>query len=161
MPEAEPAVKVNPVKVTLEAQSILSIRDTVNLEEMEQIHATLYGELGAFMGKNGIEQSAMPIAITHKWDPPKFIDMECGIPIGAMDIATEGRVKLNTTHVGDAMKVEHWGDYHELEGTYNAFFDWLEKEGIEPAGAPWEVYITDPGTEPDVAKWLTEIYVPL
>jgi hypothetical protein len=25
----------------------------------------------------------------------------------------------------------------------------------------WEVYLTDPGTEPDTSKWRTEVFVPL
>lgn len=32
---------------------------------------------------------------------------------------------------------------------------------LEAAGAPWEVYVTDPGAEPDQSKWRTDIFFPL
>ena len=37
----------------------------------------------------------------------------------------------------------------------------MESEGLEGAGAPWEVYVTDPGAEPDQSKWRTEIFFPV
>jgi effector-binding domain-containing protein len=38
---------------------------------------------------------------------------------------------------------------------------WLEENARCVAGSPWEVYATDPGAEPDVSKWVTEVYYPL
>ena len=37
----------------------------------------------------------------------------------------------------------------------------MASQGLEGAGAPWEVYVTDPATEPDQAKWRTEIFFPV
>ena len=113
------------------------------------------------MGANDIRQSAMPVAISHKWDPPDFIDIECGIPVDASDIKTQGHVKLSSLPAGNALKVEHWGDYNKLESTYEALYEWMEQNDLAANGPSWEVYVTDPGDEPDVDKWLTEIYVPV
>ncbi|ALO14213.1 Transcriptional regulator, effector-binding domain/component [Salinivirga cyanobacteriivorans] len=33
--------------------------------------------------------------------------------------------------------------------------------GLEAAGSPWEVYLTDPQTEKDTSKWLTKMYQPV
>jgi AraC family transcriptional regulator len=37
----------------------------------------------------------------------------------------------------------------------------MKSQGLEPAGAPWEVYVTDPGAEPDPSKWRTDIFFPV
>ena len=39
--------------------------------------------------------------------------------------------------------------------------EWIVREGLEPAGVPWEVYVTDPGAEPDPSKWRTDLYFPV
>ncbi len=36
----------------------------------------------------------------------------------------------------------------------------MEENGLRPAGAPWEWYVTDPAEHPDPADWRTEIYWP-
>ena len=37
----------------------------------------------------------------------------------------------------------------------------MKSEGLEAGGAPWEVYVTDPGAEPDKSKWRTDIFFPV
>jgi effector-binding domain-containing protein len=38
---------------------------------------------------------------------------------------------------------------------------WIEAEGLRPGDAPWESYITDPGSVPDPKDWKTELFWPL
>jgi AraC family transcriptional regulator len=38
---------------------------------------------------------------------------------------------------------------------------WIEANGHRAAGAPWEVYITDPADHPEPADWRTEVIWPL
>jgi len=37
----------------------------------------------------------------------------------------------------------------------------IEENEKEINGASWEVYITDPMSEPDTSKWVTQIYYPV
>jgi effector-binding domain-containing protein len=55
----------------------------------------------------------------------------------------------------------HAGPYETLSDTYQAIETWLASTGKVPSGPPWEIYLTDPSTEPDPAKWLTEVIFPL
>ena len=43
---------------------------------------------------------------------------------------------------------------------YQALASWVSSHGGEPAGDPWEVYFSDPASEPDPATWRTEIVQP-
>jgi AraC family transcriptional regulator len=38
---------------------------------------------------------------------------------------------------------------------------YLNKNKLNIAGAPWEVYVTDPGVEPDSSKWYTQVIYPI
>jgi hypothetical protein len=52
----------------------------------------------------------------------------------------------------------------ELDGLRNAceqLVAWVEERDEEAAGPHWETYVTDPRTEPDTSKRITEIYLPL
>jgi AraC family transcriptional regulator len=55
----------------------------------------------------------------------------------------------------------HRGAYDTLTETHAAIERWIDEQKLERAGAPWEIYITDPGERPDPATWETEIYYPL
>jgi AraC family transcriptional regulator len=53
------------------------------------------------------------------------------------------------------------GPYETLHETHAAVERWIEANGGKVAGAPWEVYLTDPGEVPDPAEWQTEIVWPV
>jgi effector-binding domain-containing protein len=43
---------------------------------------------------------------------------------------------------------------------YEAPASWVSSHGGEPAGGLWQVYFSDPASEPDPATWRTEIVQP-
>jgi effector-binding domain-containing protein len=53
------------------------------------------------------------------------------------------------------------GPYDTLGETYAALMRWIGEQGRVVAGPMWEVYWTDPGTEPDPARWRTEVIIPV
>ncbi|MYG02265.1 MAG: hypothetical protein F4173_08285 [Acidobacteriia bacterium] len=62
---------------------------------------------------------------------------------------------------GTMATVTHIGPYEGLPNTWAALTEWIRSQGLEAAGAPWEVYVTDPGAEPDQSKWRTDIFFPV
>lgn len=62
---------------------------------------------------------------------------------------------------GAAATTIHAGPYDTLGEAYAAVEGWIESEGLEPAGAPWECYVTDPAEFPDPKDWRTEIFWPV
>jgi AraC-like DNA-binding protein len=55
----------------------------------------------------------------------------------------------------------HAGPYETLQEAYAALESWIESNGLRPAGAPWEDYITDPAEFPDPKDWKTEVCWPV
>ena len=52
-------------------------------------------------------------------------------------------------------------DAEQLARFYGRLLGWVGKNGLTPRGGTWEVYWTDPGLEPDAAKWRTQLFVPV
>jgi AraC family transcriptional regulator len=62
---------------------------------------------------------------------------------------------------GPAATTVHAGPYDTLAEAYAALEGWIESQGLQRAGAPWESYITDPAEHPDPKDWKTEVCWPV
>ena len=101
----------------------------------------------------------MPFAIYHSMDGD-MVDFECGIPT-VSPMESVGRAQAGGLPGGTVATVTHMGPYDALRQTWAALTEWMSSQGLQPAGAPWEVYVTDPGAEPDQSKWRTDIFFPV
>jgi effector-binding domain-containing protein len=88
-----------------------------------------------------------------------LVDAEAGFPVSA-PVPTRGRVIPSTLPGGPVAVTVHYGRYEDLTAAYEAVAEWLKEHGYEPAGPHWEVYYTDPQTEPDSARWRTDLVAP-
>ena len=141
------------------AQPILGIRATTTMEKVPQLLGELFGEVYEFMRGKGLEPAGMPLTIYHSMDGDG-LEMECAMPVSAPTEGS-GRISGGELPATLAAVTTHVGPYDQLPGAWAQLTDWMEREGLAPAGAPWEVYATDPGAEPDPAKWQTDIVFPV
>ena len=143
----------------LEAQSIVGIRTTVAMKEIGQVIGALLGEVHGYIQSSGQRPAGMPIAIYHSV-PTDTVEFECAIPV-ASPLPGAGRVRPGELPAGTAATVTHVGPYDNLPQTWAALHAWMQSQNLEAAGAAWEVYVTDPGSEPDQSKWRTDIFFPV
>jgi AraC family transcriptional regulator len=90
---------------------------------------------------------------------PGLLAIDVGFQLAA-PAPGEGAVEAGALEGGPAVVAVHGGPYEQLAETYAAIERWMEENGLRPAGAPWEWYVTDPAEHPDPANWRTEIYWP-
>lgn len=64
----------------------------------------------------------------------------------------------SVTLSGKAIKINYYGSYDGSGAAHNAMETYGIENGLTIAPPAIELYITDPTTEPDTSKWLTEIY---
>ncbi|MFP5252890.1 MAG: GyrI-like domain-containing protein [Actinomycetes bacterium] len=83
------------------------------------------------------------------------LDVEAGFPVSDV-LAPAGRVVASTLPGGHVASTVHVGSYTEVGAAYDAAAEFLTDEGYEVAGAPWEVYLDEPG----VPQPRTEVFVP-
>jgi AraC family transcriptional regulator len=91
---------------------------------------------------------------------PGLLTFEVGVPLAAAGTGA-GDVEAGALPAGPAACAIHAGPYDGLPDSYAALERWMEAEGLRPAGAPWEAYLTDPAEHPDPADWRTEICWPV
>lgn len=164
----------------LDAQPIVGIRMTTTTDKLAEIMGPLFGEVYGYIQHNGQQPAGMPLSIYHRMEGGPQLDpecapedadsahpeggheleLECAMPVPApMDGA--GRVQPSELPACKAATVTHLGPYDDLPKTWNALAQWMGSQGLQPASAPWEVYVTDPTMEPDQSKWRTDIYFPV
>ncbi len=160
---AEELPKINSVKVEktqINQQWFLSIRDTIDPMEMNNIHGKMYSQINVFMDEKDIEMEDSPLVIYHFWSD-SIIDIEAGIPIRDSIFIEDKAIKLNKINSGNVVTAIHYGPYERLIETYNGINEWMRRNEVFVTGPPWEKYITDPATEPNPDKWQTGIYFPV
>jgi effector-binding domain-containing protein len=91
--------------------------------------------------------------------PDDGFAIEAGFPIAA---PVDGADPVEAAELpgGNAAAAWHIGPYNTMEPTYAAIQAWIEERGGVPNGAAWEIYHSDPATEPNPATWRTEIVQP-
>ena len=143
----------------LEAQPIMGIRATVSMQDIGNAMGPLFGEVHGYVLRNGGKPAGMPLALYHSI-PAETVDLECAIPVES-PLPGAGRVHAGELPAGTAATVTHVGPYDNLPQTWAALTEWMQSQGLQAAGAPWESYVTDPGAEPDQSKWRTDIFFPV
>ena len=143
----------------LQAQPYLGISERYRDGQPRCDHGPLFGELCSYIKESGKTLAGIPVAIHHSMDGGN-VDVECGMPVAEPMSGTE-RIRGGMLPGGTVATVTHLGPYDDLPGTWSALTAWMQAQGLEAAGAPWEVYVTDPGAEPDTSKWRTDIYFPV
>ena len=143
----------------IDTQPVLSIRATATMDKIGEVMGPLFGEVYGCIQQSGQEPAGMPFAIYHSMDGD-MVDFECGIPT-VSPMESVGRAQAGGLPGGTVATVTHMGPYDALRQTWAALTEWMSSQGLQPAGAPWEVYVTDPGGEPDQSKWRTDIFFPV
>ncbi|MBD80445.1 MAG: hypothetical protein CL840_16130 [Crocinitomicaceae bacterium] len=146
-------------EVVVEAIPYLSMTDSCTVEMISESLGKMYGAIMGHCGENQVESAGAPFAIYHSWDG-KATRVEAGIPLAEAIKGTDA-IESKTLYAGNALKLVYMGPYDQGEVAHNAVADYAEANGKEIVGPPWEVYVTDPGNEPDPNKYITEIYYPI
>jgi effector-binding domain-containing protein len=142
------------------SQMALGIKVESGMDNMGDVMGNSFGKLMEYAGKSSVETGGMPFAIWYQWeDTTKFV-YECAIPV-LKKVKSEGDIRFFNTYAGKVVTAEHWGDYSTSGNSWAAVMKYVEDNKLEPNGDPYEVYVTDPGTEPNPEKWLTVLYYPV
>lgn len=144
---------------TIPPQTIISIRESCKPAEISQKLGTIYREIMAFIQANGLKQAGPVLSIYHSYTPDK-VDMEPAIPVDRIAKPT-GKIKIGELRGNDVVVGYHYGSYESVGASYQILDEWIKKNNKNISGPSWEVYLTDPTTEPDTNKWLTKIYYPV
>lgn len=136
------------------------MRATLPVAEIGPWLGAAYGAIAKAVTESGAAIIGMPFARYHRrGEAAAEFDVEAGFPVDRA-IDSVGDILPSVLPAGNVATTIHVGPYDEMAPTYEALYRWVRERSAEPAGDPWEVYRTDPGAEPDPAKWQTEVVLP-
>lgn len=160
--EAKPKYSLKITEETVPPVSYIGLGTTMSPKDPEAISAKMekmYTELFGVLKKSNVEMNGHPFSLYPKWSE-ESMDMVCALPVNP-DAKLPAKYKIMNTSGGKAIKGIHYGSYYNLEASHNEVNRYISNKNLEYNGVPWEVYITDPTTETDTSKWVTEIYYPV
>lgn len=142
-----------------EPQSVAVIRDECQMSQLSERLGEIFPAVYAAVAAQGIAPTQPPFT--------RYLDMaegtlrfEAGVPL-AGPFADTATVVGETLPGGEVAVLWHIGPYETLGDSHDRLHEWIAAQGRQPGDAPWEMYWTDPGEEPDPARWRTEIVQPL
>lgn len=143
----------------LPAEPILFVRQRAARHELSGAIAQGVGQVYMHAQKAGLPLAGHPFT-RYVSAGPGLLTIEVGFRLAGR-AAGEGDVEAGELQGGPAVVAVHGGPYEQLAETYAAMERWMEQNGLSPAGAAWEWYVTDPADHPDPADWRTEVYWPV
>ncbi|MBN1198641.1 MAG: SRPBCC family protein [Bacteroidales bacterium] len=145
----------------MEDQLVLLIKDSAGPETYGNVMGKGYGELMNFIKMKRLSPKGHPFAIYESWDSvTQFSVFDMGIAVEWAD-GGKGRITLSEIPAQKVVMADYFGPYEKTASVYKALDKYIEQGGLEIIGNPWEIYITDPMTEPDTSKWNTQILFPV
>jgi AraC family transcriptional regulator len=161
------------VRKDLAEQPVLLVRRRVKRSEIAATIGAVLPGICQYAQARGIALSGHPFT-RYSAGGLGLLTIEPGMrivsprPSDASATAAGGQSSSGTSEVivdvlpaGPAATTVHNGSYETLQDAYAALEAWMESNAIEPAGAPWESYITDPAEHPDPKDWRTEVCWPI
>lgn len=117
-----------------------------------------FKEVASYLERKGAGPAGMPFARYHPTGEQRF-EVEAGFP-ASTPTSGEGEVEPSDLPGGLAAVTVHTGSYESIGPVYEALRVWVQEHGGEPVGDAWEVYLTEPDTEPEAFKQRTEVVQP-
>jgi effector-binding domain-containing protein len=154
-----------PEIVTRAEQPYLAIRGHVTMAEIGPF-AVRAGEVFGWLGARGLVPDGPPFLKYNVIDMARQLEIETGVPVAA-PVDGGGEIISGVLPAGRYATVTHVGHPSELMGVTGALLDWAAGQGLtwdvspDADGERWgsrvEFYLTDPGEEPDMSKWVTQL----
>ncbi len=148
-----------PKIVQTKAQLTAMIHLTIPKADIQKEMGPGIEEVKAAVAKQGIAITGPWLTHHLKMDPEVW-DFEICVTV-ASAVSPTGRVKPGNWPAGKAARTVYHGGYEGLGPAWGELGKWIKEKGLAPAEDLWEVYLVDPGSDPEPSKWQTELTRPL
>lgn len=127
-------------------QSTLAIRTRAAVQDLSQVLGGAYGTIAQYLGELGEHPAGPPFVVYYNEDM-QDLDIEIGFPV-ARELPGRGDIQASELPGGKVATCLYTGPYEDIEEPYEALSQWMEENGYEMAGAPYEMYLNDPQETP-------------
>ncbi len=138
----------------------LVIKERVHQDEMSEVVPKDIREVHAYVQELGLGFHGPPLCICPFPDDDGKLSAEIGWPVAA-DVPGRDRIELVTLPASRALVMKHVGPFTGLANSYRLMSEVMEENGLTAAGAPREIYVTDPEEVSDPNEYETRIVWPI
>jgi len=167
--EPEPEYKrppiINIVDTLAPKRTVIFMKDSAaSFDGIGAKLASIYGgKLAEYIKKNNLKTAGAPMAWYKKQKAPYFF--EAGIAVNKAGNKSVRGVQVRDMAAGKAVIAHFYGPFDLLQQGYDAIKEFMKDNKKVAAGAPYEIYITDPidkdGKPVDPYKIQTDIVFPI
>ncbi|MBP9151059.1 MAG: GyrI-like domain-containing protein [Flavobacteriales bacterium] len=160
--EAAPVVEESAYEikeVELEEVKYLLVSGDVKPADIEAFYGEKFALIMGYITDEKVDVAGHPSGLFYSWTDT-LAKMSAAIPV-ASDVAGTNDIEFRIVAAARGLQIDYYGAYNQSEAAHYAIDDYLVANGLELAGAVREVYVTDPMSEPDTSKWLTQIIYPV
>ena len=145
------------------AQPYVAIAASVTMADLGTVVPPLNGEVFGWLAARGIAQAGPPFWRYTVVDMARNLEVEAGVAVASPVTGDDGRVLAGVLPAGRYVTMRHVGPPESLADATGRLLSWASSRGLafDTDGTAWgcrlELYLTDPATQPDMAKWETEL----
>ncbi|HET6243722.1 MAG: SRPBCC family protein [Bacteroidetes bacterium] len=147
-------------EITLEPRVYLAKKGNISFDKIEGFYLENLPAIMESVNKAGVELSGAPCGLFYRWDTEtNSAEMAAAMPVIENEkISTIKKFERIDVGGGKTLHIAFYGSYEKTEAAHNAMDEYMVEKGLHLNGEVIEEYVTDPSTEPDPSKWLTNIY---
>lgn len=140
------------------AQPALVIKGKAKVEEVGPAIGKILAKVETYITNKKSKPAGPPFTRTFSFENG-VLEFESGFPVTSK-IAGQGDIIGTELPKGNVATTSHVGPQETSQDAYEAIHAWMAKNGKKEAGAPWEVYLTDPASTPP-EKSKMQIFFPI
>ena len=148
-----------PELVNVEPTTTAVVRGTIAADEVTDFFDRSFSVLGEALVAQGVTPTGPAFGL-YRGIPDETMDLEVGFPTDRA-IEPDGAAEPGERPGGQVARVVHAGSFDGLAGAWQALGTWIAQQGLVPAEAYWEAYLTEPTPEMDPADLRTELNWPI
>ena len=137
----------------------MTYRTKCTMEEIGDAMGPAYAAITEVISTTGAQIAGHPFSIWYEWEN-EIMEFDNAIPVDKKIKGTKDVLPIKT-YQGKVAFVSHMGEYSTTYYSWATIETYIKENNLEMNGSPYEVYITDPQSEPDPLKWITELYWPV
>ncbi len=139
-----------------DAKTFYGVKDKLSFEKVAAFFGTSYGKIGEALAKAKAQPIGMPKAFYFTFDEKTMVTDVAAVMEVANEIKLDGVEKFETP-ASKVLLIEYFGAYDKSANAHYAMDAYMKEKGMTQSFV-LEEYVTDPMTEKDTAKWLTNIF---
>lgn len=149
-----------PELTSLDPTPAAVVRETVPMSELTAFFDRVFDAVMTAVQEQQVAIAGPPFAMYFGM-PSDTVEIAAGFPTASLTSETAGGVVPFELPGGRAVQLLHVGSYEDLGEAYGRVTAWMGEQGLTPADAMWETYLSEPTPGGDPAANRTLITWPV